>query len=94
MRAFSGVEELEVEVFQASYGTSDFSVLELFQGIRGVGRARVFGRVTRGFATWLERCMESPVGDEVKGFGEVWAGDGGTDGEVLMKYELWTQGGR
>lgn len=90
MRAFSGVEELQVEVFQASYGNSDFRVLELFAGIRGVGRARVFGSVAAEFAGWLEGCMESEVGG--------WAGVGfgglGEREKVLGGYEVWVHGGR
>jgi len=96
VRAFSGVEELQVEVFQASYGNSDFRVLELFKGIRGVGRARVFGSVAAEFAGWLEGCMESEVGAGV-GVGG-WVGEGfgglGEREKVLGGYEVWVHGGR
>lgn len=94
MRAFSGVDELEVEVFQASYGNSDFHVLELFAGIRGVRRARVFGSVAREFAGWLEGCMESAAGVDFMG----WDGGGfeglGVLDKVLGGYDVWVQGGR
>ncbi|TKA73401.1 hypothetical protein B0A55_04284 [Friedmanniomyces simplex] len=41
--SFTGVEELEIEVFQSMYGSCDFSVLQLFEGVRGVGKAVVQG---------------------------------------------------
>ena len=69
--SFTGVEELEIEVFQSMYGSCDFSVLRLFEGVRGVGRAVVRGSVGDGrYAAWLVRCMMSPLGSEVLGYGE------------------------
>lgn len=94
MRAFSGVEELEVEVFQASYGNSDFRVLELFAGIRGVRKARVFGSVGREFAGWLEGCMESAVGLDLVGWGTHGFEGLGLGDKVLGGYEVWLHGGR
>ncbi|KAI6840610.1 hypothetical protein KC340_g2704 [Hortaea werneckii] len=74
--SFNGVEELEIEVFQAMYGSCDFSVLRLFEGVRGVGRAVVRGSVGDGrYAGWLAESMmcppgcEKPLGFEEEGFG-------------------------
>jgi len=93
VREFSGLDELEVEVFQASFGNSDFHVLELFAGIRGVKKASVFGSVTRGFARWLEACMESAVGADLgwerRGFEMI-----GTDAVGLREYDVWVHGNR
>ncbi|KAI7587732.1 hypothetical protein KC316_g4874 [Hortaea werneckii] len=70
--SFNGVEELEIEVFQAMYGSCDFSVLALFEGVRGVGRAVVRGSVGDGrYAGWLAESMMCPPGGErLLGFGE------------------------
>ncbi|KAJ5050496.1 uncharacterized protein L3040_002375 [Drepanopeziza brunnea f. sp. 'multigermtubi'] len=43
--SFTGMEELTIEVFQAQFGGSDYEVLTLFEDIRGVKRARVYGSV-------------------------------------------------
>ncbi|KXS93678.1 hypothetical protein AC579_3596 [Pseudocercospora musae] len=75
--SFSGVEELEVEVFQSSYGTCDFAVLRLFEGIRGVGKATVQGSVGDGaYAKWLERTMMSAHTAETEEFSEEFVGGG------------------
>ena len=67
--AFSGVEELEVDVFQAAYGSYDFGVLSLFENVRGVQRCRVYGSVGDGrYAKWLERAVCRGVGERVEGF--------------------------
>ncbi|KAI7268189.1 hypothetical protein KC345_g7706 [Hortaea werneckii] len=69
--SFNGVDELEIEVFQAMYGSCDFSVLGLFEGVRGVGRAVVRGSVGDGkYADWLARSMMCPPGQKVLGFAE------------------------
>lgn len=58
-RAFSGVEELTIEVFQAQFGSSDQKALRLFEGVRGVGRARIYGSVVafREYVEWLQTSM-------------------------------------
>ena len=73
MRAFEGAERLEVEVFRASWGLGGYEALEGYAGVRGVGRARVWGSVGRGFARWLEGVMEEGVGSVV----EAWEGEEG-----------------
>ena len=94
VRAFSGLDVLEVEVFQASYGNSDFHVLELFAGIRGVKKASVFGSVARDFASWLEGCMERAVEDDLQATGSWEFGTLGLPDKVWTEYDVWVQGGR
>ena len=72
-KAFSGMEEVEVEVFRASWGIGGYSALDGFRAVRGVKRARVHGSVGTGFARWLEKSMEKE-GAWVEGWEEefVW----------------------
>ncbi|KAI6900515.1 hypothetical protein KC318_g10540 [Hortaea werneckii] len=87
--SFNGVEELEIEVFQAMYGSCDFSVLGLFEGVRGVGRAVVKGSVGDGrYAGWLAESMMCPPGCErLLGVGD---GEfGGREGK-----DVWQDGNR
>ncbi|TKX25722.1 hypothetical protein C1H76_2001 [Elsinoe australis] len=67
--AFTGCEELTVEVMQAMYGSCDFGVLGGFEGVRDVRRARVVGSLGDGrYGVWLEKRMMLGVGEE----GEAW----------------------
>ncbi|CAK3799634.1 Hypothetical predicted protein [Lecanosticta acicola] len=85
--SFSGVSNLELEVFQAMYGSCDFSVLRLFEGVRGVGKARVQGSIGDGkYARWLERCMESAEGTEMGFVEDCRAG--------IQGWDAWAQGNR
>jgi hypothetical protein len=85
--AFTGLEELTIEVFQAQFGSSDYKVLRLFEGIRGVKKARIYGSVTLfpEYVKWLEASMVMPVGKEVLPFDR----ERGKEGEV-RGYDLWT----
>lgn len=68
--AFTGMEELTIEVFQAQYSSSSYRVLRLFEQIRGVKQARIYGSVT-GFpeyVEWLQDTMTSPKDVEVRPF--------------------------
>lgn len=86
--AFSGVASLELEVFQAMYGSCDFSVLKLFEGVRGVGKATVQGSVGDGrYARWLERRMESEEGAELEPFFEEYVAG-------VPSWHAWAQGNR
>ena len=62
--AFTGAEELTVEVFQAQFGGSEYQVLKLFEGIRGVRRAKIYGSVSAfpDYVDWLESAMMEPEG--------------------------------
>tara|TARA_R110002060_G_scaffold16451_2_gene22878 strand:- start:3673 stop:4287 length:615 start_codon:yes stop_codon:yes gene_type:complete len=68
--SFTGVEELSIEVFQAQFGSSDYEVLKLFEGIRGVRRVKVYGSVTAfpEYVEWLQDAMKTPEGVEVEVF--------------------------
>ena len=63
-RAFSGIEELAVEGWQASFSENNNSNLLLFSSVRGVGRAIVYGvGLSLEFTRWLEATMESTETD-------------------------------
>ena len=67
--SFTGLEELQIEAFQSMFGAYDWSNLKLFEGVRGVRKAAVYGSVGDGkYATWLARTMESAIGDEPEPF--------------------------
>jgi hypothetical protein len=88
--AFTGVEELTIEVFQAQYGGSDYRTLRLFEGIRGVKKARVYGSTTAfpEYVEWLQDSLMAPIGAEVEVFDKdkIPARQVGT-------YDLWTVSG-
>lgn len=81
--AFSGAEELEVEVWQAMFASADLRVLRLFEGVRRVKKARVSGSVGPAYRKWLESAMMSE--------GEV--DDPPRDDEWGI-YDVWTHGNR
>lgn len=91
-RAFSGIAELHVASWQASFGTAGLDNLFPFVAVRGVGRATVEGsNVPADFARWLERAMERAKDDD----------DGGScsAGAVsglpwLPEWHAWEQGNR
>lgn len=80
------MEELTIEVFQAQFGGSDYTILRLFEGIRGLQRARVFGSVAAfpEYTAWLERAITSPKGADVV---EYRAGSE----EIGATRNLWTE---
>jgi len=88
--SFTGVEELTIEVFQAQFGGSDYKVLRLFEGVRGVKRVRVYGSVTAfpEYVEWLKTTMVTPRDGVVEVF----------DKEKVVTshmrpYDIWTVGG-
>ena len=86
--SFTGVEELELDVFQAMYGSCDFTVLKLFEGVRGVGRARVQGSIGDGqYANWLARTMEMPPRATPAPYHELYIGGS-------KPWEAWINGNR
>ncbi|TID19112.1 hypothetical protein E2P81_ATG06091 [Venturia nashicola] len=66
--AFTACEELEVEVWQAEYGTSNLNSLRMFEGIRQVKRAKIVGNVSEEYKAWLENCMRAEEGAFVQDF--------------------------
>jgi hypothetical protein len=87
--AFTGVVELTLDVFQAEFGSSDYKVLKLFEGIRDVKKARIYGSITRfpEYANWLQVAMMTPQETEVPGFGEGETND-------VRSYDIWTVSGK
>ena len=70
--AFTGVEELTIEVFQAQFESSDYKVLKLFEDIRDVKKARIYGSVQAfpDYVDWLKRAIMTAEGSPVQNFGE------------------------
>ena len=70
--AFTGVEELTIEVFQAQFGSSGYGNLRLLEGVRRVRRCKIVGSVSafQEYVDWLRGAMMAPVGAVVMGFGE------------------------
>jgi hypothetical protein len=86
--SFTGVEELDIEVFQAMYASCDFSTLSLFEDVRGVGRATVRGSVGDGkYADWLARCMMSGAGQIIPEYSEEYIGGN-------RAWDAWIHGNR
>lgn len=69
-KSFTGIDELILVAFQAQFGGSDFSVLRLFEGVRGVKRATVSGSVNAfpEYAKWLQARTMAPVGYDGRAF--------------------------
>ena len=57
-KAFSGLENLQIEVFRSSFGLCGYDALDGFAGVRGVKRAKVYGSIDPIYARWLEELME------------------------------------
>ncbi|KAK5017841.1 hypothetical protein LTR60_001759 [Cryomyces antarcticus] len=89
-KAFSGADELEIEVFQAQYGSCEYGVLRLFDQVRGVSKARVYGSVKEGFAKWLAGVVTSCEGVPVPVYDELLF----EGASPHSSYDLWTHGGR
>ncbi len=86
--SFNDAEELHIEVFQAMYGSCDFSVLKLFEGVRGVGKVKIEGSLgDRKYADWLSDTMQLPVGEESLPFFEEYVG-----GQKV--WSVWQSGSR
>lgn len=62
-RAFSGMEEVTIEVMQSQYGGSDYRALKLFEDVRDVKQACIYGSTTffLDYTGWLENAMMSSV---------------------------------
>ncbi|KAI4865321.1 hypothetical protein F4820DRAFT_299024 [Hypoxylon rubiginosum] len=69
-RHLSDREEVVLEAVQSTFQASGPEVLRLFEGVRGVRRAKVVGGLAgfEDYARWLERAMMSEVGAEVEPF--------------------------
>lgn len=87
--SFNGADELHIDVFQSMYGSSDFSVLKLFEGVRGVGKAKIEGSLgDRRYADWLAGVLMLPLGAEPREpFWEEFVGGN-------PAWHAWAQGSR
>lgn len=86
--SFNGVEELHIDVFQSMYGSCDFSVLKLFEGVRGVGKVVIEGSLgDRKYADWLAAVLKLPLGTEAQPFYEEFVGGN-------PAWHAWQQGSR
>lgn len=65
VQTFTGMDDVEIEVFRASWGIGTYEALEGFTRVRGVKKARVYGSLGKRYARWLEGVITSPVGAEV-----------------------------
>ena len=57
-KTFSGLDDLQIEIFRSSFGLCGYEALDGFLGVRGVSRARVYGSVDPIYARRLEELME------------------------------------
>jgi hypothetical protein len=86
--SFSGVDDLHIDVFQSMYGSCDFSVLSLFEGVRGVKRVKIDGSLgDRRYANWLADTIKLPPGQVPEPFHEECVGG-------VKAWDAWTHGSR
>lgn len=86
--SFNDIDELHIEVFQAMYGSCDFSVLKLFEGVRGIGKVKIEGSLgDRKYASWLTETMQLPSGIEATPFFEEYVGG-------QRAWSAWQRGSR
>ncbi|KAI5461194.1 hypothetical protein BGZ63DRAFT_424110 [Mariannaea sp. PMI_226] len=65
-KAFSGLDELEIDLVQSMYLGVGHRNLRKFEGVRGVRRVRISGSTTgfEEYIQWLEGVMMSEVGSQ------------------------------
>lgn len=65
--AFTGAEELTIEVFESQFGSSGSKVLRLFEEVRDVKVAKIYGSVATfpEYVEWLEDTMMKSTNEEV-----------------------------
>lgn len=66
--ALTGADELELQVWQSMFsGECGTEVLQMFEGVRGVRKVKIWGSTTglEAYAAWLRDAMMTPVGSEV-----------------------------
>ena len=82
---FSGSEYVEIEATQSEFGASDYRSLELFLGVRDIGKAFVHGSVSSLFSKWLEKVMMAEKGSDPPPL------DFGLRGGNEIEYDAWTR---
>jgi hypothetical protein len=60
-KAFTGIDQLTIEVHKSQFRGSSHNVLKLFEGVRDVRKAAVLGSISAfpEYARWLEKVMMS-----------------------------------
>ncbi|KAF4465212.1 hypothetical protein FALBO_7940 [Fusarium albosuccineum] len=68
--AFSGLDELSIDVVQAMFLGVGYRNLRKFEGVRGVKKVRIFGSTTgfEDYVEWLKNAMMSEPGAKVPDF--------------------------
>ncbi|RAL59257.1 hypothetical protein DID88_006971 [Monilinia fructigena] len=68
--AFNGIEELTIRVEQSAFRGSDYQVLKLFEGVRGVKKTKISGSVSGfpAYVEWLQDVMKMPKGIDIAPF--------------------------
>ncbi|ESZ90766.1 hypothetical protein SBOR_8837 [Sclerotinia borealis F-4128] len=68
--AFNGMEELTIRVEQSTYRGSDYEVLRLFEGVRDLKKAKVYGSVSGfpAYVEWLQDVMMMPKDADITPF--------------------------
>ncbi|KAF9869467.1 hypothetical protein CkaCkLH20_13064 [Colletotrichum karsti] len=63
--AFSGADQLVIEVRQSMFLGADHEVMQLFEGVRRVKVVKIYGSTTgfEDYARWLEDVMQSDADD-------------------------------
>lgn len=66
----SGLDELDVDGWQAQYLGADIGALRMLEGVRGVKRARVWAGGYEAYAHWLQNNMMKGIGEPLDEFHE------------------------
>ncbi|KAB8296713.1 hypothetical protein EYC80_002133 [Monilinia laxa] len=68
--AFNGMEGLTIRVEQSAFRGSDYQVLKLFEGVRGVKKTKISGSVSGfpAYVEWLQDVMKMPKGIDIAPF--------------------------
>ncbi|KAF4970662.1 hypothetical protein FZEAL_9987 [Fusarium zealandicum] len=69
-KAFSGLDELSIDVVQAMFLGVGYRNLTKFEGVRGIKKIRIFGSTTgfEDYVEWLKKAMTTEPGEHVDDF--------------------------
>lgn len=68
--AFTGVDELNIELWQAMFRGAGHDTLQVFECVRGVKRVMIWGSTSgiEDYVSWLEGVMRSDIGSTLPSF--------------------------
>lgn len=68
--AFTGIDELNIEIWEAMFGGAGHGALRVFECVRGVKRVMIWGSTSgiEDYVSWLEGVMRSDIGRTVPSF--------------------------